>query len=115
LWGSDNVITTTDERVFLERIGLALQVRRRLWGMRPDEIARMAELSTAKWRRLEHGHEGSRIITLIRALKALDVDILRLLVESFEKALLQEVNREDIKRILTEPEKAGRPKKEVEA
>jgi len=109
------MVTTTDERLFLERIGRALQVRRRIWGFRPDEAARMADISPAKWRRLEHGHEGSRIVTLVRALKAVDVDILKLLVENVEKALLRDVNREDAKRILAEPEKAGRPKKEVEA
>jgi hypothetical protein len=102
---------TMDEKVALERIGIAISVRRRLQGLTTHEAAHIAEMSETSWREMEHGAEALKVRTLAKMFKTLDIDT-GMLAGVIEHLALSEYHKDDIKKIKLEPEKVGRPRRQ---
>lgn len=101
----------TDEKLALERLGMAIMLRRRMLGLTVHEASHIAEIGVTTWRTIEHGRGVLRFDTLTRMLKVLDVDS-GLLVGVLEHTLLKDFHVDDLKELKLTPEKAGRPRKE---
>lgn len=104
--------TTDEEQIILERIGAALRVRRRLRSLKSPEAAEAAGLSLTNWRRIERGWHGARLASVLRALKTVGVS-LRMLTDLIERAILRGLDEAAVTKIMMNPERAGRPRKET--
>jgi hypothetical protein len=103
-------VILTDEKLTLERIGMALALRRRMQGLTTHEASHIAEIGETTWRYVEHGRGVLRFETFTRMCKVLDIDS-ALLTGVLEHLLLDGYHKDDIKALKLNPEKAGRPKK----
>jgi hypothetical protein len=101
---------TTEERNALERLGVALRVRRQIMALRPKRAAALAGLSENHWRRLEHGSHAMQTAAWLRACKSLGLD-LNLIVRLLERALISDLNKTAVIQAANRTERRGRPRK----
>ena len=99
---------TAEERIVLERVGAAIQLRRKLEKLRPMDIAGRTGLSGTALIRLERGFQSTRLISLVRAFSGLGITSGRF-ATIIEKIVTTGFSQEQIDAARRQPIKRGRP------